>query len=243
MDSNDEGSDPFQPASSKHQTLSKEAPYAPVDGLVVHSEEEKGGRFPLVPEAEFEVTSKQSAAEKAVPILVSDIANFVDSMPSVAADMLDWKLFEAALTSTDEEETGTDPESESSGEPYVPAGVGKLRALARVVMINLRWAKDIRRGDEHKGFEATHHDKVTGHRRSSYFKVADFLAAKRIISGLTEEEKDALQLHPIGRKPEDIRKILKLMERYKCFDKFASTVREDLAMWARYDSFDDSRVL
>ncbi|XP_055350477.1 uncharacterized protein LOC129597069 [Paramacrobiotus metropolitanus] len=152
---------------------------------------------------------------------------------------IDWENIDVQMTTSDEETMS----SSSDSDVYVPAAVCKLRALARVVMINLRWAKDIRRMEEFKGFETTHHDEETGHRRSSFFKVADFIASNRIISGLTDQEKEALRLHPFGRKTEDIQLILKIMERYQCFDKFTQEVRENLAMWVRYDTFDDGRIL
>ncbi|OWA53221.1 hypothetical protein BV898_17654 [Hypsibius exemplaris] len=144
---------------------------------------------------------------------------------------------------TESSSSDGDDDGDEDSERYEPPTTGKLRALARVVMINLRWAKDNRRGDDYNGFETKCKDRVTGQWKSVFFKVTDFLANKRIISGLTAAEKKSLKVHPIGRTKEDIEGIMKVLDRYKCFEKFTLPVREKLAVWVRYDTFDDSRVL
>ncbi|GAV02571.1 hypothetical protein RvY_13116 [Ramazzottius varieornatus] len=159
-----------------------------------------------------------------------------DLMARIPSDFEDpeWSL----PGETDESEPDDDSEPE-----YEPPAVIKLRALARVVMMNLRWAKDNRRGDAYRGFETTYKDPSSGEEKQVFFKVSDFFSSKRVLSGLTEEEKTALNVHPIGRTVEDIQTITRILERYKCFDKFAPPVRQQLAVWARYDTFDDGRVL
>ncbi|XP_064637922.1 uncharacterized protein LOC135494101 [Lineus longissimus] len=122
---------------------------------------------------------------------------------------------------------------------------GRFKKLARMVKANLLWSKESDDKDEgrndNQSFVVTNTE--NGQTETVSFNPTHYKAQGRTYGGLTASTKKILLTNQDDRTEEDLEVLKRIVDRLKCFEKYSTKVRQEMARVVEYDSFDDGKVI
>ncbi|XP_022084507.1 uncharacterized protein LOC110975934 [Acanthaster planci] len=120
----------------------------------------------------------------------------------------------------------------------------RFRAIANTIKHNLKWAKMLaaskQEGEQKSQFTVQQED---GKDTSLTFNVNAFKANVQSVTTLPAAVKLTMRKNPWERSPEDLAYIFSFVDKLKCFDRYSSTVKQELSCVLHYESFEDGRVI
>ncbi|XP_071787118.1 uncharacterized protein [Asterias amurensis] len=120
----------------------------------------------------------------------------------------------------------------------------RFRAIAQTIKHNLKWAKMLslpKQDDQQKSqFTVEHED---GPDTSLTFNVNAFKANVQTVNTLPTAVKLILRKNPWERTTADLAYVFSFIDKLKCFERYSSTVRQELSCVLHYESFEDGRVI
>ena len=123
-----------------------------------------------------------------------------------------------------------------------PLGLNKFRKMAKIVASQLNWTKDLgKEAEEHMKLFVVPNSSEEGEDLS--FNVALFKRDIQPATGISHRVKTLLRKNSWARTEEELSDIYRVINHLKCFSRYSTYLKKDLAKIVMFESFDGGRVV
>ncbi|XP_041463895.1 cAMP-dependent protein kinase regulatory subunit-like [Lytechinus variegatus] len=117
----------------------------------------------------------------------------------------------------------------------------RFRAIANTVKHNLKWSKLLSSEEDSKSFTVRQSDGTE--ENTLTFDVNAFKSNVQSMSTLPPRAKNIMIKNSWERTKDELQYLFGFVDRLKCFDRYSTTIRHELAAVIYYDSFEAGRVI